>query len=515
MYNVFRLLHRIGRKLVCGLSILLFILIIILQFSSRGVMLNDIQEKVEYVPRHFIEYLIIVVTLIVLVLLRYILRYVSERMLFIIGTLFYLIFGMFLILNVDGILRSDPQYVYESAVQLNNGDSSPFIQGGLSHYLSIFPHQTGLVSFFRMYTVISSNPKFIWVCQLCMIVGINFLLWKISDILFSNKLLNKYLIILSYLFLPSLFLTLWAYGDIPGLLFILFSLYWFILFSKNYKKNYFIYSLIFLGLAILVRSNYIIFAITLICYCLLKFLSERKFTYVIQIVSIATIAMSPLPLISAYYKSIENMEVPPSISSLAWVNMGISDNAGTPGYWDGYSTLISVTNGYNEEVVDKKIKSDFNSRISFLKSDPLYTQDFLLRKIKGTWNEPTLQSIYVGPMSERGQKSYTNFLNNLYTNGNIFFYYNIYCSILISIILVLSLMNVIRFTMVNKELYDIQLVPYIYFIGGFLFHIGWETKSRYIYPYMILLLIGAAYVLANFFKKENDGKVIKNRKFDL
>lgn len=72
MYNVFRLFHRIGRKLVCGLSILLFILIIILQFSSRGVMLNDIQEKVEYVPRHFIEYLIIVATLIVLVLLRYI-----------------------------------------------------------------------------------------------------------------------------------------------------------------------------------------------------------------------------------------------------------------------------------------------------------------------------------------------------------------------------------------------------------------------------------------------------------
>ncbi|MFZ7334595.1 hypothetical protein ACLSYH_10035, partial [Streptococcus pluranimalium] len=210
MYNVFRLLHRIGRKLVCGLTILFLILLIILQFSSRGVMLNDIQEKVEYVPRHFIEYLIIVATLIVLVLLRYILRYVSERMLFIIGTLFYLIFGMFLILNVDGILWSDPQYVYESAVQLNNGDSSPFIQGGLSHYLSIFPNQTGLVSFFRMYTVISSNPKFIWVCQLCMIVGINFLLWKISDILFSNKLLNKYLIILSYLFLPSLFLTLWA-----------------------------------------------------------------------------------------------------------------------------------------------------------------------------------------------------------------------------------------------------------------------------------------------------------------
>ncbi|HFR3771750.1 TPA: beta-carotene 15,15'-monooxygenase, partial [Streptococcus suis] len=120
-----------------------------------------------------------------------------------------------------GLLRSDPNYVFESAKKLNDGDLSPFFKNGLSSYLSIFPKQTGLVTFFRLYELISPNPKFIWFCQLFMVIGINFILWKISNLTFSNSLLNKYVISLSFLFLPSLFLILWAYGDIPGLLFIL------------------------------------------------------------------------------------------------------------------------------------------------------------------------------------------------------------------------------------------------------------------------------------------------------
>ena len=103
-------------------------------------------------------------------------------------------------------MRSDPNYVFQSALQLNDGDKSPFIQSGLSNYLSIFPMQTGLVTFFRIYAFFSSSPKFIWFCQLMMIIGINYLLWKIANKAFQNRMLNNYVIIFSFLFLPSLFM---------------------------------------------------------------------------------------------------------------------------------------------------------------------------------------------------------------------------------------------------------------------------------------------------------------------
>ncbi|HFR3771747.1 TPA: hypothetical protein ACHVGM_002238, partial [Streptococcus suis] len=127
-------------------------------------------------------------------------------------------------------------------------------------------------------------------------------------------------------------------------------------------------------------------------------------------------------------------EIPTSISSLAWVNMGLNDKAGTTGYWDGYTTLVSVQNGYNMEVVNSIINKDFTERIQVLTNDSSYFFEFFLSKIRGTWNEPTFQSIYVGPMLEREQSSHTLFLKSFYENGSNYYLFNFYSGILMTII---------------------------------------------------------------------------------
>ena len=37
-----------------------------------------------------------------------------------------------------------------------------------------------------------------------------------------------------------------------------------------------------------------------------------------------------------------------------------------------------------------------------------------------------------------------------------------------------------------------QLYPVIFFLGGFFFHLIWETKSQYVYIYIFLLMPIAA-----------------------
>ena len=39
------------------------------------------------------------------------------------------------------------------------------------------------------------------------------------------------------------------------------------------------------------------------------------------------------------------------------------------------------------------------------------------------------------------------------------------------------------------------LIPLIYLSGGFIFHLIWETKSQYVYPYVYLLLPLSAFGL--------------------
>lgn len=50
----------------------------------------------------------------------------------------------------------------------------------------------------------------------------------------------------------------------------------------------------------------------------------------------------------------------------------------------------------------------------------------------------------------------------------------------------------------QKVVNSLIFYPYIYFSGGFLFHLIWETKSQYAYPYIVLLFPVAAFGLFKF-----------------
>lgn len=501
MKKITDIFYFLGRKFILLLSALILSLLVGFRLQGRGRMLVNIHEKVEYLPNNYHFFIFLTVAFIILFLLRYVIVFINENILFVLGTIIWISFGIYLILNVDGIMRSDPNYVFQSALQLNDGDKSPFIQSGLSNYLSIFPMQTGLVTFFRIYAFFSSSPKFIWFCQLMMIIGINYLLWKIANKAFQNRLLNNYVIIFSFLFLPSLFMILWGYGDIPGLLFVLFSLYCFIEFIKNDNLLMFYPIFISLFLAVLVRSNYLIFAIALISCLILNFFENKKFHSVLMGGIIILSISLPGLIISSYYRQIEHVAIPPSIPTSAWIVMGLNDKAGTPGYWDGYTTLVPVNNGYNMNKIEGIVKSDLENRISILTENPNLAIEFFISKLKGTWNESTFQSVYVGPMSERGQFAHTEFLKGFYENGKNYEVYNYYCSILVSVILITCLFAVVYEMFFKKSTNILIIFTQIYIIGGFIFHLFWETKSRYVYPYVFLLIFVTAWQFSKITEK--------------
>ena len=56
-------------------------------------------------------------------------------------------------------------------------------------------------------------------------------------------------------------------------------------------------------------------------------------------------------------------------------------------------------------------------------------------------------------------------------------------------------------TLIKNRKTDIYLetIPLtLYFIGGFIFHLFWETKSQYAYPYVVFIIPVAAYGLYEF-----------------
>ena len=56
------------------------------------------------------------------------------------------------------------------------------------------------------------------------------------------------------------------------------------------------------------------------------------------------------------------------------------------------------------------------------------------------------------------------------------------------IILIIIYPSVLIFLLRNKDLTNEQILLILIFIGGFAFHLFWEGKSRYVLPYVIILI---------------------------
>lgn len=49
--------------------------------------------------------------------------------------------------------------------------------------------------------------------------------------------------------------------------------------------------------------------------------------------------------------------------------------------------------------------------------------------------------------------------------------------------------------------YDKAALGLIFLIGGFLFHLFWETKGQYVYPYIFMQIPAAAYAVTRFYER--------------
>lgn len=123
--------------------------------------------------------------------------------------------------------------------------------------------------------------RFLYAVNLLQIIGINFVIWKLTDRCFGqNHKTNLYVILFSFNFCHS-FSSWLAYGIIPGLFFILLA---FLFLDKSLESGnwkHMILCVIFVMLAVILKGNNIIGSITIAILCFLRILKEKKWRLIL------------------------------------------------------------------------------------------------------------------------------------------------------------------------------------------------------------------------------------------
>ena len=129
------------------------------------------------------------------------------------------------------------------------------------------------------------------------------------------------------------------------------------------------------------------------------------------------------------------------------------------------------------------------------------------QKLVSTWENPTFQSIWICSTAPRFEyfPEYKDYLEQhkkamSMINGNIYDIEENFFNIYQIIIFIFAGIGIFK----NAKSLDLKkvILPII-FMGGFLFHILWETKAEYVIQYYFILLPFTAYGIDYTIRKIN------------
>ena len=317
-------------------------------------------------------------------------------------------------------------------------------------------------------------------------------IYKIGNMISKNHKINKVrLMVLFLTFLSLPMLSTFVYGDIPSLAFALLSVYYMMKFVDYNKLKYFTLATIFSMIAYMFRMNSLIFVIATVIYLLFNLFTKitsktvkENIINALLIVIFIVVSIVPAQIVNDYYINKYNLDKSKEYPNISYILMGMSES------WRG--------NGwYNEDIGEPALKNPESSkeeyaekikdRLTYFSQNMGYTFRFYTMKLASMWSENTYSAVRLNLLHE-SEDDYLNVIKEPLT---------FYQKALLILMCVCSIIVLIQ----NRKNLSVNVIYLLLiFMGGFAFHIIWEAKSRYIIPY-IVVLIPIASIETNKFKK--------------
>lgn len=393
--------------------------------------------------------------------------------------------SMVFVLITQMIPTDDQGVLVSAAEQLQNGD---FSKWGIGGYFSMFPYQNFLVLVLLVFSYIF--PKcYALVFQLLNCLAIGGVYYYTDKVLEKYRFskVNRILVQLCFLlFFPLRMYVTFVYGTIPGLFFSVFAIYKWTEFNEKHRVSDAAIIGICFSLAILFKSNYLIFMIGAAICSLLRIIKEKKIRNALPVVFILSFYFIFNAALNNTIVNMTGMQKDHQMSSLSFVAMGLHENPYRgPGWRDEthiekYQAEING-NGRETELAIADIK---NSIREFRQKDRDFI-DFIARKQASVWANPTFQSQWVNNRNDYKIKTgrLAEWLLSLRTTILLYPVMDIFI-----VIVYLGGLLYVVISLIKGDYDELAVLYNVIFIGGVLFHTFWEAKAQYSLPYFVLLI---------------------------
>lgn len=403
--------------------------------------------------------------------------------------LYALVFTVWWVFAAKCIPVGDQASVCKAAEGFRNGDYSMLTMDSYERYLYIHPHQLGLTALIELVFVVFGNGNHM-AFQLLNCVGVLVCIYsgyRITGLLTADRRARMYYLFLAAACFPLFFYVTFVYGEIPSITCSLAAVWMFLEYRKKGGSLWLAGCCIACALACLIRNNSMILLIAFVLILLVTALGEKKLRPALAAVLLAAVFLSSRFCLWTVYEQRSGVEINDGAPMILYVAMGMQKGEGAPGWSNGYI----LHNYWGESDFDSEASTamaiqDIQTSVDGFVEDPLYAFRFYVEKFTSQWNDPTYECFAMTHIngSARGPVANSMFDGKLHTLMTWFM--NQYQSLIFIGVFLWLLLGFWK----KKGLEDHVLL--ITVIGGFLFHMLWEAKGRYILPYFVMMLPMAA-----------------------
>ena len=401
-------------------------------------------------------------------------------------TVLVAVFGTWLVISTQLWPHSDQMSVFAVASELRSHIYTAWQKGG---YMFMYPNQNGDVFFIWLTTKIIGdyNNVGLQFINVVSLVGTYLCAYGIYRQQRNGETYSTGIFIGMCAFLPLAMYVTFVYGTLVGLFLSMAAL----LFADRFYRSRKVWNLLLAGvlmiLAVLIKSNYLIFMIGMLVILVLDAIGRRNRGQLLRgLAGAAAMIVVYVGVSQGFQMAVTKLtgeKTNRGMPVAAWISMGMNESERASGWFDPALTEgVFSGNQYDIEAADRQAHANLQTRLQEFQENPAQMCAFYSRKIASQWNNPEFQGFWI--QQNRESKVYMSGLSKTVISGE-----NKVLNLYVEYYHLLVLFGVAVFIIFGfNKIKARDLTFAVIFVGGFLFHILWEAKCQYTVVYFVLLV---------------------------
>lgn len=411
------------------------------------------------------------------------------------------IFGVIWVAGSHIMPYADQHQVYLTSVEFSQG-----IYRDMKEYFYMCPQQYGLAFLYECVLWIWESYHLIQYINVIFLVMIYFFGFQLSKLIFGTQQAGLCTVLAMDLFLPLVLYVNFVYGEMGTVAMSMCAVWAVMKWLEKEKISYAVLGAVAMALAMLVRMNMVIVSVALAIILCVVALKKKNWKACVIALLLFVVPFGSIKAVELSYEARSGIKVGEGIPTVLVVAMGMQQSWQGAGAYNAYNHMVFWGDAGGDSEVAAQIATDYiKGRIHEMAEDPATTRYFYQSKIWEQWNVGSMGSLFMTKHFDAAPFALAQSVYDGPLQGPVLEWMNSYLFVIYA---AAFLFAVYGFTFVK----DIRsAVFYLIAIGGLIFSLLWESKARYVFPYVVMILpcVGVMFALITQYFEGLISKVVK------